>query len=97
MADSTTSQLPFHLGDLCATPGAVDAAGEAGVRLVDFVLRHLGADWGNLDAEDWAANDHAVANGERILSSYPLGTGQDIWVITDADRSVTTILLASEY
>ena len=96
MADSPTSQLPFHLGDLCATLGAVDAADAAGIRLVDLVLRHLGCDWGDLSVADQAANTHALAHGGRLLSNYRVGD-TDIWIITEADRSATTVLLASEY
>jgi hypothetical protein len=95
--DDTTNCLAFELGALAATAGAAQAAATAGVRLVDMVLRHLGGDWGDLDDDDKAANARAVANGGRILSSYHLDTGEDIWVLTEADRSSTTVLLASEY
>jgi hypothetical protein len=100
MADTTSTQhetLPFELGELGVTRGAVDAAVGAGVRLVDLLLRHMSCDWGDLDTHDQAANAHALAAGERLLSNYPLGNGMDIWIITEADRSATTILLPAEY
>ena len=86
----------FELGALTATAGAAKAATAAGARLIDLVLRHLGRDWGDIDQHDKAANDSSVANGGRIVSSYHLD-GDDIWVITEADRTATTVLLASEY
>jgi hypothetical protein len=100
MADTSRTQhetSPFELGELGVTRGAVDAAVGAGVRLVDLLLRHMSCDWGDLDNHDQAANVHALAAGERLLSNYPLGNGMDIWIITEADRSATTILLPAEY
>jgi hypothetical protein len=100
MADTSSAhrdRVPFELGELSVTRGAVDAAVATGARLVDLLLRHLSCDWGTVDRHDQAANDDAVTNGGRILSSYRLGDDTDIWVITEADRSATTVLLASEY
>ena len=100
MTDTTSThheKLPFELGELGAARGAVDAAAAAGVRLVDLLLRHMAGDWGDLDDHDQAANAHALAAGERLLSNYPLGTGTAIWIITEADRSATTLLLPAEY
>jgi hypothetical protein len=61
------------------------------------LLRHVVGDWGEVGAADWRANDRAIRDGDRILSAYTLKTGVRIWVITEADRSVTTILLPEEY
>jgi len=58
--------------------------------------RHVRGDWGDVDAEDRAANDRALREGTRVLSSYRAG-GVKFWVITEADRSATTVLLPSEY
>jgi hypothetical protein len=70
----------------------------AGTSLAHYVLRHLRGDWGNLDDEDKQENEFSVQNGYRILSSYRLnGDGQRIWIITEEDRSATTILLPEEY
>ena len=59
--------------------------------------RHRRADWGEVDKEDWQANERALKNGERLLSAYTLPTGQKLWVITEWDRSVTTILVPADY
>ena len=61
-----------------------------------FITRHLSGDWGNTPDEDKMLNDEATKNGSRIISSY-LFNGNRIWVITEGDRSVTTVLLPSEY
>jgi hypothetical protein len=59
--------------------------------------RHLTGDWGEVDAEDWERNEQALAHNERLLSRYTTNCGVVHWVITEADRSVTTILLPEEY
>ncbi len=64
---------------------------------VHLLARHATGDWGELDAEDRAANGRAVATGERILSAYTLTTGEQLWIITEADRGATTMLLPREY
>jgi hypothetical protein len=87
----------FDLGRTVSTPGALQAllqAGESGLR---YLLRHSTGDWGEVDAEDRRTNDRAVRQGERIVSSYTLPTGEKLWVITERDRSATTLLLPSEY
>jgi hypothetical protein len=87
----------FALGKLVATPGALAKLTEAGQKPLDFILRHAAADWGQVDAADRKANDDAIAQCERLLSAYTLDTGTRIWIITEADRSATTILLPEEY
>ncbi len=87
----------FPLGKLVATPGALDALKENGVNALEFLRRHQRGDWGDLCAEDTAANERAVREGMRLLSAYHLADRRKIWVITEADRSVTTLLLPSEY
>jgi hypothetical protein len=59
--------------------------------------RHVCGDWGDLDDDDKAANESALAHGNRLLSSYVLSTDNQVWVITEADRSVTTVLYPSDY
>lgn len=81
-------------GMLVATPAAIDTFN--GQELHDCLLRHLNADWGDLGPEDKASNDEALRNGGRLLSSYKLN-GKKMWIITEADHSVTTILLPEEY
>jgi hypothetical protein len=88
----------IRLGQLVATLGALQALQESGQSPLDFVSRHAAGDWGAVDAEDWKLNDRAVIEGSRILSAYVLNDGTTkVWVITEADRSSTVILLPSEY
>jgi len=88
----------FPLGQLVATPGALAALEQANTSPAELVGRHLSGDWGTVDKEDWAANDRALKDGERLISAYVLpGTEEKVWVITEWNRSATTILLPSEY
>jgi len=87
----------LELGRVVATPGALEAliaAGETGER---YLFRHECGDWGDLCAEDREVNERALRLGQRILSEYRLSTGEKLWIITEWDRSVTTLLLPSEY
>lgn len=97
MADR--KQALFELGQTVATPGALHALREEGdLVAVRLLRRHATGDWGDLDHEDCAANYAAVRDGERILSAYELPrTHRRLWIITEADRSVTTFLLPEEY
>ena len=83
----------FSLGQLVITPGAHDAFMSSLDDPARYVLRHVSGDWGNLDAHDIAVNNLAVKEGDRILSAYELSDKTRIWIITEWDRSVTTILL----
>ena len=87
----------FRLGQIVGTPGALDALIVAQQEPVNLLLRHVTGDWGDLDYEDKKENELSVKEGFRILSSYALETGVKVWVITEWDRSVTTILLPEEY
>ena len=80
-----------------ATPGALAALQEAGVNPLALITRHVTGDWGDLGTEDKQANEDALQQGQRLLSAYKLQTGQKIWLITEYDRSVTTLLLPSDY
>lgn len=91
----TRPRLP--LGQLVATPAAVAALAAAGVSVFKLLNRHARGDWGDLSAEDLALNDLAAITGQRVLSSYLLRNGQKVWVITEWDRSVTTVLLPDDY
>jgi hypothetical protein len=86
----------FKLGQVVATPGALAHCEQHGINPLLLLGRHIGGDWGDLGAEDVAANVHAIQHDERILSAYVLG-GEKFYVITEWDRSVTTLLLAWEY
>jgi len=87
----------FPLGQLVATPGAVAALEANQQSPTIFVRRHVRGDWGELDAEDVKEYELSLANSFRLLSRYTLTDDTVIWIITEADRSVTTILLPSEY
>ena len=91
------SRMKFCLGKLVATPGALAAITESGQHPWDFVVRHMAGDWGEVDREDKAANDQSLEDGSRLLSAYRTAKGQKLWIITEADRSATTILLPEEY
>ena len=87
----------FGLGQIVGTPGALDAIEEAEQEPFELLLRHVTGDWGDLDDEDKEENELSVKQGFRILSAYNLETDVKVWVITEWDRSVTTILLPDEY
>jgi len=87
----------LQLGQVVATPGAVNALKQAHQTASDLLNWHLSGDWGDLCDEDRELNDEATKNGSRVLSSYTLSTGEKLWVITEADRSSTCLLLPSEY
>ena len=88
----------FNLGQLLATPGVLSAAEEAGDDLRTYLSRHAQCDWGTVDRDDLRANDRALRDGTRLLSAYLLKDGHTkIWIITEADRAATTILLPEEY
>jgi hypothetical protein len=89
--------MRFQPGYLTATPGALEALEDAKQSPMEFVQRHLAGDWGNVGKEDAAENEFSVNNNLRILSAYRTNKGVRLWVITEADRSSTTILLPSEY
>ena len=86
----------FKLGSIVATPGALQWCEEHKVNPLLLLGRHVGGDWGELDANDTAANVHALQHDLRIFSSYVIG-GDKVWIITEADRSSTCLLLPNEY
>lgn len=109
MTDHTCTEAPadgplFPLGQTVATPGAVEVlAAEGGdwrFNAAVYLARHQDGDWGDIPHEDAAENRRSVRQGWRVLSSYPVGAvelGARIWIITEADRSSTCILLPEEY
>lgn len=86
----------FPMGQVVMTPGALDVFVAEPKAVMQALGRHAVCDWGDLDAEDKASNDAALTERERLLSAYVV-KGTKIWVITEADRSSTTLLLPSEY
>ena len=91
------SKILFPLGRLLATPGALTALSDAKQDAMTFIRRHQEGEWGELSREDAAANTLALVTGERILSRYRTVANVTIWIVTEADRSATTVLLPEEY
>ena len=87
----------FNPGVTVITPGALDALAAAEQHPGDFLTRHLNGDWGELCEDDKAENQTALECDLRLMSAYRTSAGQKLWIITEADRSVTTILLPEEY
>ena len=87
----------FRLGQIVATPGALKLLATHQADPCDFVLRHVTGDFGSIPAGDLAANEAAIKHGLRVLSSYVIDRDQKLWIITEADRSATTLLLPDEY
>jgi len=86
----------FDLGRLVGTPGALEALQDLGIHPFTLLERHSAGDWGDMSQPDKEANDQALVEGSRIFSSYKLKS-ETFWVITEADRSSTCILLPHEY
>ena len=86
----------FPLGRTLATPAALERAEEHGINLAELMARHHAGDWGDVDGHDWRANDEALRYGSRLMSVYGEGD-RKLYVITEADRAATTILLPSDY
>jgi|ERR1700745_1923814 hypothetical protein len=91
------SSARFPLGRLLATPGALQALEKAGQQPQEFLDRHANSDWGEVDSNDAKENEISLQRGFRLLSSYTTGAGDKLWIITEADRSATTLLLPEEY
>lgn len=87
----------FPLGMTLATPGALRALEAACINGAVLVARHHRGDWGSIDPEDAGLNDEALRTGGRLMSVYPLPTGEIVWIITETDRSATTLLLPEDY
>lgn len=88
----------FQLGECVGTPGALQLLADNDVSYLNLLDRHVSGDWGDIEFEDdKRMNEHAVASGvDRIMSVYKVGDAK-VWIITEADRSVTTVLLPEEY
>jgi len=87
----------FPLGQIVATSGALRVFREVHLAPYDFLNRHARGDWGDIDKHDKHANDTALVSGNRLLSAYQLPEGNRLYIITEADRSSTTLLLPEEY
>ena len=93
---SRTRSIRLPLGHVVATPGALEVVRDHGLDVVGLLHRHRSGDWGTVSDPDARANDLALQNGTRVLSAYDTSGGR-LWIITEADRSATTVLLPSEY
>jgi hypothetical protein len=89
--------MKFPLGQILATPGALDALQESGEKPGPYLRRHNGGDWGVLNEHDMRENQVSLQHGFRLLSAFTLRSGVKISIITEADRSSTTVLLPEEY
>ena len=87
----------FRLGQIVATPGALEALARSHEEPFSFLIRHVSGDWGDLTAHDKGENEQSILDDCRILSAYHLRDGTKIWIITEANRAATTILLPDEY
>ena len=87
----------FALGLVLATPAALELLGSVEVSPSELLEMHVSGDWGDVPSEDARENEYSLKHGFRVLSSYPLPSGERIWIITEADRSSICLLLAREY
>ena len=99
MADEATKKPAvgpkFSLGQLVATPNAMNNIPND--EILTALSRHVRGDWGKLDTEDWNANERALAGEGRLFSAYQSSQNVKFWIITEWDRSVTTVLLPEDY
>lgn len=96
------SKPRFPLGQVVATPGALEAMKDAGQSAFEFLSKHSQGNWGDVCPDDAAANEQSLIDGSRLLSVYRTSKSIKLWVITEAadergNRSATTILLPEEY
>lgn len=96
-ATSTSIVQRLPLGRVVATPAAIETLLSAGVSIFALLNRHARRDWGDVGDEDCAQNDVAAETGQRVLSSYLLPDGRTVWIITEANREVTTVLMPDDY
>ena len=95
MSATAVSAAKFQLGQIVATPNALDRLTQDDIR--SGIIRHQSGDWGDLDADDRKENDLALERGNRLLSAYQASNGVKFWIITEADKSSTTVLLPEDY
>lgn len=96
-ASTTNSTTCFSLGRVIATQGIAQLAESGTIKPMEYLARHARGDWGDVYQEDWQLNNRSVAGGGRLMSSYKIDECVTLWIITEWDRSVTTLLLPSEY
>lgn len=87
----------FALGQVLITPAAAERLESLGLSPLDFLRRHHAGDWSELNQEDIESNREALTSGTRIFSGYDMTPNERLWIITEADRSATTLLLPGDY
>ena len=91
----TPEKIAFEPGSIVATVGALQVATHE--QIAAILARHFSGDWGDLGAEDKKANERALKEGERLFSSYEIAPDTKLWIVTEWDRSATTVLTPDEY
>jgi hypothetical protein len=94
---ATQAEPLFDLGFIVITPGAQRAIAASGSRATPYLMRHASGDWSEMDEVDRKQNSFAVEKALRVFSAYTLGSGKKLWIVTEWDRSVTTLLMPAEY
>lgn len=87
----------FNFGQVVATATLAEYCEKHNYSTLPYLIRHGNGDWGDVCKEDWKSNDDALKTGERLLSAYKLPDGKRIWIITEWNRSVTTLLFPEDY
>ena len=95
MSAQTNSVAKFRLGRIVATPNALSQLAEEDIHR--SIQRHQAGDWGDVSTDDREANEQALIEDARLWSVYQAGNGVKFWIITEADRSITTVLLPEDY
>lgn len=97
LGDAMVNVSLFSLGQIMTTPGALNAFERMEEDPATYLTRHNTGDWGNLDEHDRQENEYSLGRHLRLFSAYNLSDGTRLWIITEADRSMTTFLLPDEY
>jgi hypothetical protein len=97
LPDAISAAAIFNLGSVVATSNSLALLEQHGVAPLTLLKRHAAGDWGNVPSDDAKATQDALKFGCRLLSSYRIAANATLWIITEADRSVTTLLLPSDY
>ncbi len=93
----TIIESKFDFGRVVATTTLANYCEKKGFSMLPYLIRHANGDWGDVCKEDWKSNDEALKNGLRLLSEYKLPDDRRIWIITEWDRSATTLLFPEDY
>ena len=97
MEEIVLTESKFHLGEIISTTHSFEHCEKNRFALFSYLARYANGDWGDVCKEDWKSNDEALKNGLRLLSEYKLPDGRRIWIITEWDRSATTLLFPEDY